>query len=105
MNQIDESRELEYFESISALNLFPFLKKMYVLIAWTTKNGVPLEKEALEVVLNTELTIMNGGKMEPGATVNMLFKREIWGGTIQSIHGMYCYWICTANSKWVSACD
>lgn len=23
---------------------------------------------------------MNGGKMEPGAMVNMLFRKEIWGG-------------------------
>ena len=30
---------------------------------------------------------MNGGKMETGATVNMVFRKEIWGGTIQSIHG------------------
>lgn len=59
---------------------------MYVLIAWNTKNGVPLQREALEVLSNTKLTVMNGGKMEPGATVNMLFKREIWGGTVQSIH-------------------
>ena len=67
---------------------------MYALVAWTTKNGVSLEREALEVVSNTKLTIMNGGKMEPGATVNMLFKREIWGSMVQSIHGMYCYYIC-----------
>ena len=63
---------------------------MYVLIAWNTKSGVPLQREALEVQSNTKLTVMNGGKMEPGATVNMLFKREIWGGTVQSIHGTYC---------------
>lgn len=30
---------------------------------------------------------MNGGKMEPGAMVNMLFRKEIWGGMIQSLHG------------------
>ena len=43
---------------------------MYVLIAWNTKNGVPLQREALEVQSNTKLTVMNGGKMEAGATVN-----------------------------------
>ena len=47
--------------------------------------------KALEALSNTKLTVMNGEKMEPGATVNMLFKREIWGGTVQSIHGTYCY--------------
>ena len=72
-------------------NLFPSFKRMYVLVAWNTRNGVPLQREALEVQSNTKLTVMNGGKMEPGATVNMLFKREIWGGTAQSIHGTYCY--------------
>lgn len=61
---------------------------MYALIAWNSKNGVPLQSEALEVQSSTKLTVMNGGKIEPGATVNMLFKKEIWGGTIQSIHGM-----------------
>lgn len=66
---------------------------MYALIAWNTKNGVPLQREALEVQSNTKLTVMNGRKMEPGATVNMLFKREIWGGTVQSIHGTYIVYI------------
>lgn len=61
---------------------------MYALIAWNSKNGVSLQSEALEVQLSTKLTVMNGGKMEPGATVNMSFKKEIWGGTIQSFHGM-----------------
>lgn len=28
---------------------------------------------------------MNGGKMEPGAMVNMLFRKEIWGGGHDSI--------------------
>ena len=64
---------------------------MYELIAWNTKNGVPLQREVLEVKSNTKLTVMNGGKMEAGATVNMVLKRKIWGGTVQSIHGTYCY--------------
>lgn len=51
---------------------------MHVLVAWNTRNGVPLQREALEVQSNTKLTVMNGGKLEPGATVNMLFKKEIW---------------------------
>ena len=32
------------------------------------------------------------GKVDPGATVNMLFKREIWGGMVQFIHGTYSYY-------------
>ena len=75
------------------LTVFSPFEKMYVLIAWNTKNGVPLQREALKVQSNTKLTVMNGAKMEPGATVNMLFKKEIWGGTVQSIHGTYCYLI------------
>ena len=59
---------------------------MYAQITWNSKNGVPLQSEALEVQSST--TVMNGGKMEPGETLNMLFKKEIWGGMIQSIHGM-----------------
>ena len=45
---------------------------MHALISWSTKNSVPLGREELEVpgeVRSTsKLTIMNGGKMEPGAT-------------------------------------
>lgn len=55
---------------------------MYALISWSSKNGVALTREELEVTSTTKLTVMNGGKMEPGATVNMLYKKEIWGGTI-----------------------
>ena len=60
---------------------------MYALISWSAKNGVALGREELEVRSTSNLTIMNGGKMEPGATVNMLYRKEIWGGTIQSLHG------------------
>ena len=41
---------------------------MYVLISWSTKNGVALGREELEVRSTSKLAIMNGGKMEPGAT-------------------------------------
>lgn len=61
---------------------------MYALISWSSKNGVALEREELEVRSTKQLTVMNGGKMETGATVNMLFRKEIWGGTIQSLHGI-----------------
>ena len=44
---------------------------MYALISWSTKNGVALEREELEVRSTSKLTIMNGGKMEPGATKTM----------------------------------
>lgn len=60
---------------------------MYALIAWNSKNGVLLEREELEVQSSGKLTVMNGGKMETGITVNLLFRKEIWGGMIQSIHG------------------
>ncbi|KAJ7391501.1 hypothetical protein OS493_018552 [Desmophyllum pertusum] len=59
---------------------------MYALISWSLKNGVPLKREELEVQSSTKFTVMNGGKMEPGATVNLVFKKDIWAGTIQSIH-------------------
>ena len=41
---------------------------MYALISWSTKNGVALGREELEVRSTSKLTIMNGGQMEPGAT-------------------------------------
>ena len=44
---------------------------MYALISWSIKNGVALEREELEVRSTSKLTIMNGGKMEPGATKTM----------------------------------
>ena len=54
--------------------------QMYALISWSSKNGIALGREELEVRSSTKLTVMNGGKMEPGAIVNMLFRKEIWGG-------------------------
>lgn len=66
---------------------------MYALISWSSKNGEALTREELEVTSTTKLTVMNGGKMEPGANVNMLYKKEIWGGTIQSLHGMVMFFI------------
>ena len=44
---------------------------MYALISWSTKNGVALEREELEVRSTSKLTIINGGKMEPGAAKTM----------------------------------
>ena len=58
---------------------------MYALISWNSQNGVHLKREELEVQPSAKLTIMNGGKMEPGVTVNLVFKKDIWGGTIQSV--------------------
>lgn len=60
---------------------------MYALIVWETKNGIAVEREELEAISTSKLTVMNGGKMESGATVNMLHKKHIWGGTVQSLHG------------------
>ena len=74
----------------------PFIRfQMYALISWSSKNGVALGREELEVRSSTKLTVMNGGKMEPGAIVNMPFRGEIWGGTIQSLHGkLKCHFLC-----------
>jgi len=58
--------------------------QMYALISWSSKNGVALGREELEVRLTMKLTVMNGGKMEPGATVSMLFGKEIWGARFNS---------------------
>lgn len=60
---------------------------MYALIPLETKNGMAEEREELEVISTSKVTLMNGGKMESWATVNMLHKKDIWGGTVQSLHG------------------
>ena len=60
---------------------------MYALIAWKTNNGIALTQEQLEVVASNKFIIMNGGKLEADSEVNMLFKKEMWGGVIHSIHG------------------
>lgn len=60
---------------------------MYALIVWETKNGIAVEREELEAISTSKLTVMNGEKMESEATVNMLHKKHIWGGTVQSLHG------------------
>ena len=61
---------------------------MYAVIVWNMKNGVALGREELEVMSTSKLTVMNGGKMATGSTVNMKFRKDIWGGRIQSLHGM-----------------
>lgn len=61
---------------------------MYSLITWNSKDGVVLQREELDVQSTKKLTVMNRERMEPGATVNMLFKKHIWGGKIKSLHGM-----------------
>lgn len=62
---------------------------MFAVICWTSKNGVALEREELEVQSSSKYVVMNGGKQEAGAAVSMVFRKEIWGGIIQSIHGSY----------------
>ncbi|KAJ7394578.1 hypothetical protein OS493_000395 [Desmophyllum pertusum] len=59
---------------------------MFAVICWTSKNGVALEREELEVQSSSKYVVMNGGKQEAGAAVSMVFRKEIWGGIIQSIH-------------------
>lgn len=41
------------------------------------------------IVKSSKYVLMNGGKQEVGAAVNMVFRKDIWGGIIQSIHGSY----------------
>ena len=62
---------------------------MFAVICWNSKNGVALEREELEVQSSSKYVIMNGGKQEVGAEVNMVFRKDIWGGIIQSMHGRY----------------
>ncbi|KXJ11168.1 hypothetical protein AC249_AIPGENE11743 [Exaiptasia diaphana] len=59
---------------------------MYALVFWKTQNGIQLVREEVEVLSTAKLTVMNGGKMEEGATVNMLHKKSIWGGVVRSLH-------------------
>lgn len=59
---------------------------MFAVISWNTKNGVTLNREKLEVQSSAKYVVMNGGKQEVGAAVSMLFRKDIWGGIIQSIH-------------------
>lgn len=44
------------------------------------------KREEVEVRGAKTLTVMNGGKMEPNATVNLQYRKDIWGGKIQSLH-------------------
>jgi len=60
---------------------------MFAVISWNSKNGVTLDREELEVQSSAKYVVMNGGKQEVGAAVSMLFRKDIWGGIIQSIHG------------------
>ena len=57
---------------------------MYAVIVWNMKNGVALGREELEVMSTSKLTVMNGRKMATG----MQFRKDIWGGRIQSLHSM-----------------
>lgn len=59
---------------------------MFAVISWNSRNGVTLGREELEVQSSAQYVIMNGGKQEVGAAVSMLFRKDIWGGIIQSIH-------------------
>ena len=62
---------------------------MFAVICWNSKNGVTLDREELEVQSSSKYVVMNGGNQEDGAAVNMVFRKDIWEGTIQSIHGSY----------------
>ena len=62
---------------------------MFAVICWNSKNGVTLDREELEVQSSSKYVVMNGGNQEDGAAVNMFFRKDIWEGTIQSIHGSY----------------
>ena len=60
---------------------------MYALICWSSKNGISLGKEELEVLPSSKFVVMNGGRLEAGADVTMLYRKEMWGGKIQFVHG------------------
>ena len=61
---------------------------MFAIISWTAKNGISLDQEQLEVLGSGKFVVMNGGLLEPEAAVSMLYKKEMWGGIIQSVHGI-----------------
>ena len=61
---------------------------MFAIISWSTKNGISLDQEQLEVLGSGKFVVMNGGLLEPEAAVSMLYKKEMWGGIIQSVHGI-----------------
>ena len=67
--------------------LLVLIQNMFAVISWNSKNGVTLDREELEVQSSAKYVVMNGGKQEVGAAVSMLFRKDIWGGVIQSIHG------------------
>ncbi|CAB3992960.1 Hypothetical predicted protein [Paramuricea clavata] len=59
---------------------------MFAIISWTAKNGISLDQEQLEVLGSGKFVVMNGGLLEPEAAVSMLYKKEMWGSIIQSVH-------------------
>lgn len=67
--------------------LLAIIWNMFAVISWNTKISVTLDREELEVQSSAKYVMMNGGKQEVGAAVSMLFRKDIWGGVIQSIHG------------------
>ena len=63
---------------------------MFAVICLNSKNGVTLEREELEVQSSAKYVVMQGGKNKAGAEVSMLFRKDIWGGIIQSIYVNDC---------------
>ena len=69
------------------MSLNVYFQELYALICWSSKNGISLGKEELEVLPSSKFVVMNGGRLEAGADVTMLYRKEMWGGKIQSVHG------------------
>ena len=69
--------------------IFSF-QEMYALISWNKKNGIALGKEKLEVLPSTKFVVMNGGRLQAGAEVTMVYRKEMWGGNIHSVYGNLC---------------
>ena len=82
--------------------LLVLIQNMFAVISWNSKNGVTLDREELEVQSSAKYVVMNGGKQEVGAAVSMLFRKDIWGGVIQSIHGKSINYIqvAIASTDW-----
>ena len=66
---------MKHFTKVAVL----YLRTYLLLICWNSKNGVALKREELEGQSSSKYVVMNGGKQEVGAAVNMVFRKESSG--------------------------
>ena len=88
------------FDSINLLLLI--FRWLYALICWNSQNGLTLGREEVEVRPTRTLTVLNGRKIEPGATVNLHIYRKGHLGrhnTITPMHGSHVYVWFLVNSN------